>query len=184
MTGQFVVNPSELVPIDDLIRRYPLLERYHDRLASARDLLVGDRQPEDEEERYTKQFHISQDDFTKKARMLTENARGIAEVANARYRDVRSRFESVFKEEMLGRTYAMQEESKGFRQLVKTVLPRMREFWAFKGAYLLNCSLKSNVLSIIAWSTAGKESSFLPVPIPLGVIEPALPHGHRATLVI
>jgi len=178
MTGQFVLKKSQVPDNNHLIREYPILEPYRDRLEIARNLLLGNRKPTNERETYTTLFCVSKKEFDEKAKSLTQNTQRLAEVSKPRYRDLRSNSEVAFKEELLGRIEVERGQHDSFRQSVLAILDRMREFWAFKSTYFLEHNLETKKVSMRAFSLKREEPVFFAVPMILGLIEPDLSRSH------
>jgi signal transduction histidine kinase len=174
--GQFVTDLDELPDVNSLVKKHPVLAPYKKPLELVEQLLRGQRQPKTELQRYTKQLLITPKELQNKSELLVKNAKRIADVANTRYRANRFRLEAVFKEEMLGRVDLMKSSSNFFRDSMLETIQHMREFWAFKAVYFLNCPLKTGELSLLAYCSKNGGAEFLRIPMMLGCVEPtALP---------
>ena len=179
MAGQLVTDGSALPPIDDLVRKHAVLEDYRGELENVRALLLGNRHPKDTQEEYAMGFRVDPDEFKRRVELSCENAERIAAAATARYRHVRTRFETVFKQEMLGHIEATGVLPDPFREAIRTILNRMREFWAFTGVYFLVCPLDTKELSMIGYSRKSRGSKvFEPLQKVLGIVDADLAQTH------
>ena len=135
-------------------------------------------------EKHAKRFCIDESQFKKKAESIVENANRIADIANARYREIRYRSESLFKEELVGRIDINRESKDFFKQSVLTILPRMREFWSFQAVYLTSYEMLSKQLSVLAVSKEGLAPQFFVRPVLLGKIDENFEQAHPQTMAL
>ena len=163
MTGQLVVRPEDLPTVQELVDKHPLLTGLRPSLETLREILIGRQKPRsvEPEEVYTARFRVDEKELARRIRVACRSALLIEEVAQAHYHRLRSRSERVFKQELLGRIQIHQHDPLFFRRPLLDILTRMREFWAFKGVYLLFGPPKSADLCIVGFSKMdGDESAF------------------------
>jgi signal transduction histidine kinase len=161
MTGQFVLESSNLPEIKELLGRCTLLKPVHVELERFRRILLGaEPDPNKGEEVHTRQFRITQERLERKIGILHQGVEQIIKVAKTHYQWIRGRSESVFEQELLGRIENVAGEHDFFRGPVLEGLARMREFWAFRAAYLLVLPRDSRDLSVLALSTENHSKSF------------------------
>lgn len=126
----------------------------HEELAKARHVMLWlEEKATEEDERFGRaprtkkaRFLVSDSDIAYRVEALRKNVEGIQRVAEARYRDLRSRSEQAFRDEILGYVYhKMMEQQRGAKfdffsgqdAPIIHVLGRMIDFWAFEAvAYL------------------------------------------------
>jgi hypothetical protein len=91
-------------------------------------------------------FLIDADDIEYRVNAMRRNVRQIQVIAEARYRDLRGRFEQAFRDEIMGTIYqaimSMQQEEEveffvGDDPLIVRLLRRMIDFWAFSAVILV-----------------------------------------------
>jgi len=161
MTGQFVLEPSKLPKVKDLVAVCPLLKPAQRELERFREILLGAKpDPTKEEEVYTSRFLITEGELKDKINALRQGVEQIVEVAKTHYQRIRGRSESVFKQELLGRIENRAKEPGFFQRPMLDILERMREFWAFRAAYALILPKGSRDLSVLALCTADRRESF------------------------
>jgi ligand-binding sensor protein/two-component sensor histidine kinase len=163
MTGQFITNPDN-INIDELIQKNPVMDPYRKRLECVKDIFIGNLAPKYDIERYTKKLCVTSESVSTKARLLAQNAKRISDVASVRYRYLRFRLETVFKEEMINYINSARSQPDMFNRSLSNVLYRMREFWAFQAVYFLNCSAKTGDIYLLAHCLNNKPSEYLSAP--------------------
>ncbi|MBL7221828.1 MAG: PocR ligand-binding domain-containing protein [Phycisphaerae bacterium] len=190
MTGQFVLEGSDrrlLKSVEVLIERFEPLKQLKQstraKLISLAEVLLGCREPANDEEEYATTFRLTPGQFQEKVQLLARNAERIVTVANARYRDFRARSEAVFKQELLGRVENAEDMDGSLGSLgeglLLNVLERMREFWAFQGVYLVNWLSQTKRLSVVAFSRKGRKPEFFGMPGKLlGIVEAGVVPAH------
>jgi signal transduction histidine kinase len=161
MTGQFVLEPSDLPKVKDLLAERPLLKPAQGELERFREILLGAKpDPRKEEEVYTRRFRLTAGELEEKIKTLRQGVEQIVEVAETHYQRIRGRSESVFKQELLGRIENRAGEPGFFRRPMLDILERMREFWAIRAAYMLVLPKGSRDLSVLALCTPNRKDSF------------------------
>jgi len=161
MTGQVFTKPDEIAQMDEFVnapkdpalRRNPwtLLKGHEEQLMAAKWQLLEEETVLKRDNRAT--CFIDKEVFDQRAALLRKNIDRIANMAYARYRDIRMRSESVFREELLYyiRSYGMAGNFLGGPVL--NVLKRMRHFWRFEGTYLIRYSYATRSINLIAVSS-------------------------------
>lgn len=163
MTGQVVLGRSALKPIEKVMARFRnATAEERKKVERAWGILSGSVSPDkdDRDERFTADFRIDRKKLKRRTRVVSEGVRRIADIAKAHYHRVRGRSETVFRQEILGRIENVQDYDTFFDDPVGKILDRMREFWAFKAAYLLMNPPRSNDLYALSMSTTGKTRCF------------------------
>jgi len=163
MTGQLVPGRSALKPIEKVMLRFRnASDEERKKVGRAWGILSGSLIPHaaDRDEKFTADFRINKEELERRIGVVSEGVRRIADVAKAHYHRIRGRSETVFKQEILGRIENVRNYDTFFDGPVGAVLHRMREFWAFKAAYLLVIPPGSNDLYALARSTGGKPQCF------------------------
>ena len=179
MTGQFVLDPQDIAPMESILAGHPSLQKVAAQLERCRDILIGNAQPKTEEEEYTATFRMKEADLQERIAPMKRNVGEIAVAATTRYRHVRARSESVFREEMLGRVANARQAGEFLQGPIVEVLERMRDFWAFKAAYLLARPPEKGDLNVIALADAGGRQRVFPYPGRLlGTIGPTPKQEH------
>ena len=166
MTGQLVMNPSDLLTVDELVSQYPVLKPVRAALEDVRKLLVGKRGPDENksDEEYadevrTKEFCAGNEELQRRIEVVRESVNQIANAAQAQYHQIRARLENTFKQELLGLVANDREDPQFFDDPVCDILNRMRKFWAFKAVYLFVRPPASKDLNIVAYSKANDNWS-------------------------
>lgn len=179
MSGQIVMDKNKLRSVDQLVGAYPVLASHKDRLESLVCLLRGERDAADSGEAYTRSFCLTRKAFGQRAHLLQSNAARIASAATAHYRHARARREAAFRQELLSHLKAPPAGAAWYEHLHLTMLARMRDFWAFKAAYLLHCAHRSGRLSVVAFShQSARGGVFLEGKKPLGTVNVSLKQTH------
>jgi len=151
-TGQVFFDPEQIFEVDDIVKEGDILHAYKSALKNARGKLIYDEQEFKKDERST--FYITENQLNQITSLLHSNVERITMMANARYRDIRERSESAFRQEMLTFIEKNKMEKNFFNQHVNDVLERMRVFWAFQGVYLVEYVRKTNNIYVIAFNTS------------------------------
>jgi signal transduction histidine kinase len=162
MTGQFFFDEKDIEKIDNLVRRWSILEGSQKELERARQKLI-DEEYSLVEQGKTK-FLVTDERLQTVKSLLHANIERIAEMANSRYRDFRGRTESAFREEMLGFIQHHKKERNFFDNRVKNILERMRVFWAFEAVYLAGYSFVSKNISVIAFGHKYRQPQAFGLP--------------------
>ena len=154
-SGQYAVGGDSIPHPDKLVKGHPVLEPERQRLLAAWEILNGCRRPSTDDESRVAAFVISKREYLKRVAMLTEDINAIQSVANGRYRDGRWRAEVAFKNEMLGRVREIKARPGLISSAVNSIVERMREFWAFKAAYLFEHNNVTTAVTLIGSAVKG-----------------------------
>jgi len=158
MTGQVFSDPEEIRDVSNIGEEWDMLKGYESDLEQAKNKLVSYAQQE-KEAGEAALFTTREPEFPKKMSSLIDNIVRITEMAQSRYRDFRGKSEAAFREEILGRIQNSKMKDTLFQDDLVTILERMREFWAFEGAYLGRYSFEAKELSIVAFAGREKEDN-------------------------
>lgn len=168
MTGQVFFNEEELVDIDKFIKikNWGGLQDSNSkfRLKVAQNvLLFGERQQLSKDEQA--RFLISEDQFKERRKQLKQSVAKIEEMANVRYRDLRTRSENAFRQEILALIQRFKKAANFFQGPILDVLKRMRKFWSFRNVGFLWHSPHTSDLRLIAFSSdVGENNGALGFP--------------------
>jgi len=151
MTGQVFFDQRELVDVDEFISNWFDLRGYEYELKSRQDILLLE-----EEQKLSKDgkaiFLMNKNQFDERLKRLEPNTAKIEEMANVRYRDIRSRSENAFRQEILAYIQRYKKAANFFTEPVLNVLKRMREFWAFKAVGFLCYSAQTKDVCLVSYS--------------------------------
>lgn len=157
-TGQVFFSPKEISAIDAFVDQWDILKGCQDDLESAKQELV--RAEHDFRRNNNATFFISKEMLNQRKNLLSPNLEVISEMPNTSYREIRTRAESAFTQEVLGFTRNHRDTPDFFKRHILHVLRRMRDFWAFKGVHLLGFSSETKDISLIAFNTKERKDSF------------------------
>ena len=160
MSGQFFIEGTDLLTVDEMVELHPPLKACVDKLGAFREVLTGERAPERDEE-WVARFRITRKELEHRTDLLQKNVARISRTASAHYRSIRIRSEAVFRQELIGRIENDREEIARFREPLCHILRRMREFWAFDAAYLLECLPQGQEVAISALGAAWVDGARL-----------------------
>jgi len=121
--------------------------------------LVG-QELKNRKERQKTVFLTDETQMRQKIERLLPNLDRLEKSAESHYRDLRVRSEFAFRQELLKFIENQRSQKNFFENQVSYVLNRMQNFWAFKGAYLLNYSPETEEVSTIAVSILGEANAF------------------------
>jgi len=159
MTGQFVIDPDEVALGDNIVDRLPGLDYSREKLERFIEVARG-RAPRDDDERRLADFVVSTEDVDEKVDVIVNHGKQLAQTATARYRDLRLRSESLFKQELLGRINDGADEPAAIDEKLLELLGRMREYWGFEAVYLLLSPKEEPRVHAIAFSGTTTETYF------------------------
>ena len=163
MSGQVFFGEEELVGVDEFVKKWGNLQDPDSRLKlkTAKQVLLFD-----EQQRLGKgdqgKFLINQEQFRDRVEQLKPHVANIEEMANVRYRDIRSRSEAAFRQEILALIQRFKKVETFFEGPILEVLERMRKFWAFRSVGFVWHSSEAKDLRIVAFSSDmdGKNCAF------------------------
>jgi len=171
MTGQVFFDVDKIKKINDFICSrsvgqkdglpWPALGGKDNelKLKESQQILIGTQLLQRKQNRAS--FLLDDAALKEKKKCLRSNLDQLEEIANSRYRDFRTKVEYTFRQELLGHIENHKRDANFFKEYISHVLKRMREFWAFKAAYLACYSFETEEISIIAKSVFGKgENGF------------------------
>ena len=158
MTGQQFFHAKEICGIDAFVQKWKVLEGCENELEKSKQELIAEEHEAGETS--TTRFLTTEVTLTKKIRQLERNVGRLAQVGRSRYSALRSKSESAFREEVLGRILISKPEADFFEAGVLDMLERMRVFWAFQGSYLIGYSYKTKDIGLIAENVRGEGKAF------------------------
>jgi len=151
MTGQVFFDQGELLDVEEFISEWCDLQGYEYELKSRKDILLFE-----EEQKLSKKgsttFLMNKKEFKERLNRLEPNVMKIEEMANVRYRDIRSRSESAFRREILAYIQRYKRDTNFFTGPVLNVLDRMHEFWAFQAVGFLCYSTETKNLCVVSYT--------------------------------
>jgi hypothetical protein len=102
----------------------------------------------------------------KKLEKLFSHLQQFKEIIESRYRDFRKNVEFIFKKELLGFIEQHKTEKKFFEdeKYILHLLNRMKEFWAFRYAFLLGYSLETTNISLISSTFVADKKTVHGIP--------------------
>jgi hypothetical protein len=161
ITGQFVLDPSELTSTDEIVERLGVRHsgEMKQRVSRVLEVLKGDR-PQRAEERLAASFRLREADLEHISSFVRNSADRLEGAAYETYRNYRLRAESLFKKEILHQIALHKDDPSFLDRPLLDVLCRIREFWAFKAAYLLRWSQYAGAVCVVAYSGKDKSRSF------------------------
>lgn len=168
---------NNLTPESPLLRLWAENETISEQFVQAREVLLWSEKQFDERTTELRigqpdlhvRFKVDKEEMAKRSKYLKTIAYRIEKIAEARYRDIRSRSEYAFRNEMMGYIeHTMMRQLKnrdprffnGSDAPITYILERMREFWAFEALVYGWWSLKDLFVRMVAYSTSkdGKKS--------------------------
>ncbi|AQQ71418.1 Sensor protein ZraS [Limihaloglobus sulfuriphilus] len=161
VTGQRLSKLSDLRPINELIEKYPFLSSAKSELENIRNSILSDQKTSGNNE-----SSLNCELFEQKSAMIER-------IAKSQYNNIRRLSESSFKQELLGRINADRNNPEFFSTTVPDILDRMREFWAFESAYLLEWSAESEEVLVTAMSHNENKQIIDSPGISLGALDTA-----------
>ena len=153
ITGQRIITQEDIKDISEIIERYPILNQAKDELEIARQDLLNSYNPKDKRAIINK--------FKNKTQVIER-------VAKSHYSNIRRLSESSFKQELLGRIRQEKNNPEFFTTTIRHILNRMREFWAFKAAYLFEWNFDSEEVYLSTMSHVKQHPPIEPPGIMLG----------------
>lgn len=177
MTGQVFSDVDKVKKIDEFICSrsvrqkdglpWPALKGKDNelKLKESQQILIGTQLLQRKQNRAS--FLLDDAALKEKTKCLRSNLDRLEEIANSRYRDFRTKVEYTFRQELLGYIENHKMDANFFKEEhISHMLKRMREFWAFKAAYLACYSFETQEISIIAKSVFDKKEEAAAFGIP------------------
>ncbi len=186
MSGQVFFDMNEVKSIDDFFKQIRLyskrnpsvLDESRAVLEMKRQVLFDNEKCLDMHDKETRnvakekrRFYLTIPEWPGRIRVLDDSIRDIEKMAEGKYRDIRSRSENAFRDELTGYTQhmvvkQMKGEIKSFfdsdteNSPILHILQRMRTFWAFNAAGYLWWDHTSEQINMVSYSARQKGGIF------------------------
>ena len=89
----------------------------------------------------------------------------------------------IFKQELLGRIESQRNNATFVETFLPTVLRRFREFWGFRGAYLVFGARSTKVVTVLAQSTEEGEKTYVEAKA-IGPLNVDWRYGHSFSVLL
>jgi hypothetical protein len=105
-------------------------------------------------------FLVSSQQFKERLGRLSQSVEKIEEMANIRYRDIRSRSEDAFRQEILSYIRRFERVEDLFSRCLLYVLQRMRSFWGFEIAGFLWYEPETSNVRVVGYESQGGSKAY------------------------